>query len=64
MITLNVNGKDHSLDVSEDTPVLWAIRDVIGFTGTKFGCGMACLYYSFGWRTHALLCYASISRSW
>jgi isoquinoline 1-oxidoreductase alpha subunit len=41
MITLNVNGKDHSLDVSEDTPVLWAIRDVIGFTGTKFGCGMA-----------------------
>ena len=41
MITLNVNGKDHSLDVSKDTPVLWAIRDVIGFTGTKFGCGMA-----------------------
>jgi isoquinoline 1-oxidoreductase subunit alpha len=41
MITLNVNGKDHSLDISKDMPTLWAIRDVIGFTGTKFGCGMA-----------------------
>ncbi len=41
MITLNVNGEDHSLGVSEDTPVLWAIRDVVGFTGTKFGFGMA-----------------------
>lgn len=39
MITLNVNGKDHKLDVTEDTPILWALRDVIGLTGTKFGCG-------------------------
>lgn len=41
MITLNVNGKDHPLDVTEDTPILWALRDVIGLTGTKFGCGKA-----------------------
>jgi isoquinoline 1-oxidoreductase alpha subunit len=36
-----VNGKVHSVDVSEDTPLLWVLRDVIGLTGTKFGCGMA-----------------------
>jgi len=41
MITLNVNGKDHALDVTEDTPILWALRDVIGLTGTKFVCGKA-----------------------
>lgn len=41
MITLNVNGKNHELDVTEDTPILWALRDVIGLTGTKFGCGKA-----------------------
>lgn len=41
MITLNVNGKNHALDVAEDTPILWALRDVIGLTGTKFGCGRA-----------------------
>jgi isoquinoline 1-oxidoreductase alpha subunit len=41
MITLNVNGKDHALDVGEDMPILWAVRDVIGLTGTKFGCGKA-----------------------
>ncbi|MBV2132850.1 (2Fe-2S)-binding protein [Pseudomonas sp. MAP12] len=40
MITLNLNGKDHPLDVAEDMPLLWAIRDVVGYTGTKFGCGM------------------------
>ena len=40
MITVNVNGKDHSLDVTPDTPLLWALRDVIGMTGTKFGCGI------------------------
>jgi isoquinoline 1-oxidoreductase alpha subunit len=39
MITINVNGNEHSLDVDDDTPLLWAIRDVIGMTGTKFGCG-------------------------
>jgi len=41
MIELNVNGKKHELDVTDDTPVLWALRDVIGMTGTKFGCGRA-----------------------
>jgi isoquinoline 1-oxidoreductase alpha subunit len=41
MITLNVNGKDHDIDVADDTPILWALRDVIGMTGTKFGCGRA-----------------------
>jgi len=39
MITLNVNGKEHELDIEDDTPLLWAVRDVIGYTGTKFGCG-------------------------
>ena len=41
MINLNINGKPHSLDVTEDMPLLWAVRDVVGLTGTKFGCGMA-----------------------
>jgi isoquinoline 1-oxidoreductase subunit alpha len=40
-ITLNVNGKDHSVDADPSTPILWALRDNIGMTGTKFGCGMA-----------------------
>ena len=40
MITLKLNGKDHPLDVTEDMPLLWAIRDVAGYNGTKFGCGM------------------------
>lgn len=38
---LNINGKDTELNVSDDMPLLWAIRDVAGMTGTKFGCGMA-----------------------
>ncbi|HKZ51848.1 MAG TPA: (2Fe-2S)-binding protein [Candidatus Acidoferrales bacterium] len=40
-IKLNVNGKDHTVDVSEETPLLWVLRDVLGLTGTKYGCGMA-----------------------
>lgn len=40
MITLNLNGKDHQLDATDDMPLLWAIRDIAGYTGTKFGCGM------------------------
>ena len=39
--TLNINGTTHTVDVDEDTPTLWAIRDVLGMTGTKFGCGAA-----------------------
>ena len=41
MITLTVNGKRHDLDVEADAPLLWVIRDEIGLTGTKFGCGIA-----------------------
>ena len=39
--SLNVNGSTHSVDVDGDTPLLWVLRDVLGMTGTKFGCGMA-----------------------
>src|SRR5258708_25958590 len=41
MVTLKINGKSHQIDVSSDMPVLWVLRDVLGMTGTKFGCGMA-----------------------
>lgn len=41
MITLKVNGKEHQLDVEDDMPLLWALRDELGLTGTKFGCGIA-----------------------
>jgi isoquinoline 1-oxidoreductase alpha subunit len=41
MITLRVNGETHSVNVPPDMPVLWVLRDVIGLTGTKFGCGIA-----------------------
>ena len=39
--TIKVNGNTHSVDVDGDTPLLWVLRDVLGMTGTKFGCGMA-----------------------
>lgn len=39
-INLTVNGRPQSLDVDPDTPLLWAIRDTLGLTGTKFGCGI------------------------
>jgi isoquinoline 1-oxidoreductase subunit alpha len=39
--TIKVNGVNRTLDVDGDTPLLWALRDVLGMTGTKFGCGMA-----------------------
>ncbi len=38
--TLNVNGRDRTVDVPPDMPLLWVLRDVIGLTGTKYGCGM------------------------
>ncbi len=41
MVTLQINGKTHEADVPDDMPLLWVLRDVIGLTGTKFGCGMA-----------------------
>jgi isoquinoline 1-oxidoreductase alpha subunit len=39
--TIKVNGADHSVDVEASTPLLWVLRDVLGMTGTKFGCGVA-----------------------
>ena len=41
LITFTVNGKSHSVTDSPDTPLLWVLRDTLGLTGTKFGCGMA-----------------------
>lgn len=41
MITLNVNGTAHQVDAEPDTPLLWVLRDSIGLTGTKYGCGIA-----------------------
>jgi isoquinoline 1-oxidoreductase subunit alpha len=40
-ISITVNGKPHSVEVAPDTPLLWVLRDTLGFTGTKFGCGQA-----------------------
>ena len=40
-LTIRVNGVDRTVDVDSDTPLLWVLRDVLGMTGTKFGCGMA-----------------------
>ncbi|WP_448101737.1 (2Fe-2S)-binding protein [Luteibacter jiangsuensis] len=41
MTVLHINGEDHDVDVPPDMPLLWVLRDVIGLTGTKFGCGIA-----------------------
>jgi isoquinoline 1-oxidoreductase alpha subunit len=41
MVTLSINGKTENVDAPADMPLLWALRDVVGLTGTKFGCGMA-----------------------
>jgi len=41
MLSLSVNGQSHQVDVPPDMPLLWVLRDVIGLTGTKFGCGIA-----------------------
>ena len=40
MIELKINGKTHLVDIESDTPLLWAIRDTVGLTGTKYGCGI------------------------
>ena len=54
---LSVNGVNHSVDVDGDTPLLWVLRDVLGMTGTKFGCGMAlcgaCTFHLDGVATRA-----------
>ncbi|MGA2045116.1 MAG: (2Fe-2S)-binding protein [Roseiarcus sp.] len=41
MLSLSVNGQTHELDIEPETPMLWVLRDEIGLTGTKFGCGIA-----------------------
>ena len=41
MLSLKVNGKVYPVDVEPETPLLWVIRDTIGLTGTKYGCGVA-----------------------
>ena len=41
MIKITINGQSHSLDVDPEMPLLWAIRDTVGLTGTKFGCGIS-----------------------
>ena len=40
MVELKINGKSHKVDIEPDTPLLWAIRDTVGLTGTKYGCGI------------------------
>jgi len=54
MATLNVNGKTYQADVDPRTPLLWVLRDTIGLTGTKYGCGIAqcgaAPYMSPAWR--------------
>jgi len=41
LIALSINGKTYNVDVEDDTPLLWVLRDTIGLTGTKYGCGIA-----------------------
>jgi isoquinoline 1-oxidoreductase alpha subunit len=41
MINLRINGQVHSVEATDDTPLLWVLRDLLGLTGTKFGCGIA-----------------------
>ena len=57
--TLNVNSKSFTVDVPGDTPLLWTLRDVLGMTGTKFGCGMAlcgaCTFHLDGAPTRACI---------
>ena len=47
MAALNVNGTTHQVDVDPNTPLLWVLRETIGLTGTKYGCGIAAM-----WRLH------------
>jgi len=58
MISLNVNGKNYKVDVSEDVPLLWVIRDYLKLTGTKFGLWdrrMRCMHGSHRWQGREVL---------
>ena len=52
MSALNINGREYTVDIDPGTPILWTLRDTLGMTGTKFGCGAAlcgactCLLYT------------------
>jgi isoquinoline 1-oxidoreductase subunit alpha len=63
--TLNVNGKSLTVDVPDDTRLLWTLRDVLGMTGTKFGCGMAlcgaCTVHVDGFPTRACITPISVT---
>src|SRR6202162_3804285 len=63
MARLNVNGKAYDIDVAPDTPLLWAIRENVGLTGTKYGCGIAqcgaCTVLIDGVATRSCACRAS-----
>ena len=62
MIALSINGKTHNVDVESDTPLLWVIRDTVGLTGTKYGCGIAqcgaCTVHINGRRVNSCLTFA------
>ena len=63
--TLTINGKARSVDVDDDTPLLWVLRDVLGMTGTKFGCGLALVRRVHGpprWQAGALMHHAHLRR--
>jgi isoquinoline 1-oxidoreductase alpha subunit len=65
MVTLTVNGKTQQVDVAESTPLLWTLRDVLGMTGTKFGCGRglcgACTIHVDGQPTRSCLTPVSVA---
>jgi isoquinoline 1-oxidoreductase alpha subunit len=65
MVTLQVNGKAHQADVPPDTPLLWTLRDVLGMTGTKFGCGQglcgACTIHIDGQPTRSCITPVSVA---
>jgi aerobic-type carbon monoxide dehydrogenase small subunit (CoxS/CutS family) len=63
MTTLRVNGQEHDLDVPDDMPLLWALRDVVGLTGTWLRrCSMRCLHRASRWPPDTVLHYASGER--